>query len=125
MNSATTTLLQCDEQPNCQRAGRAAAAHVSPGPRGTRPIGTGVARTGHWPGGGAALGLPRPAPSGVGTVSTSRPAARFISSTPRSRGGADKAVRPYVSIDRSGEPPGGASVGPLRVGDGADVAARP
>ena len=57
----------------------------------------GVARTGHWPGGGAAYRLPRPAPSGGGTFPTSGPADRFVRPAPRIPGAADDAPTRPVS----------------------------
>ncbi len=112
---ATTTLLKCDEQPNCQRAEQAAAMRLA-GPLGARPIRTGVARTGHWPGGGAASGCRAPHPAGAG---------RFLRRV-RPAGSSLRTGRSGRCLDRSLRlgPPGGASVGPPRVGDGADVASR-
>jgi hypothetical protein len=90
--------------------------------------------------GPSAPGSPEPATGqGAGQLSVClapRPAGsgRFLrrvrspgSSSRRPESGAGMTGRAAgVSIDRrEGEPPGGAGVGPLRVGDGADVASRP
>ena len=95
---ATTTLLQCDEQPDCQRTGQAAAPHPA-APLGARP---------------SASGSPAPA-TGQGAGQPPRAAA------PRTQRGRDvsyvasgRPVRPSgradpagVSIDRFGWDPRG------------------
>ena len=86
----------------------------------------GVARTGHWPGGGAApAGCRAPHPAGAGRfLRRVRP---IGSPGPRpgiSRSRRRRADSAGVSIDRvQEEPSGGAGVG--HRGDGADVASRP
>ena len=115
---------KCDEQPDCQRTGQATAPPVA-APLGARPIRVGVARTGHWPGGGAALRLPRPAPSGGGTFPTSGPADRFAATAPRISGAADDGpTRPVSRSIASVRNPRGEPASAIPVGDGADVASR-
>ena len=96
-------------------------------PLGARPIRVGVARTGHWPGGGAApAGCRAPHPAGAGRFLRQ---VRPIGSPARVPGfpgrGDDGPIRPVSRSIASRRNPRGEPASAIPVGDGADVASRP
>jgi hypothetical protein len=122
---ATTTLLQCDERPDCQRTGRATASRPA-APLGGPAIRIGVARTGHWPGGGAAVAAAAPRTQrgrDVSYVASGRPVRPFGVPNFGVRG--TGRLGRCLDRSRAGGTLGGSRRGPSRVGDGADVASRP